>query len=157
MITNNKNITITVKDLNSENPDMTLGQFLNKLNEKEKIRKEERVKQLNNKLEWYKNLIGRYFILNFNDVSYCVVYIDKLFSGEITTKFLTYDIHRSSEQFSITKENRPINKLWFNCPYEDEYFGKSSTKVKEITKEEFDNYTKLFESQAALFNLLELD
>ena len=83
-------------------------------------------------------------------------FIDKLFS-DITTKFLTYDIYRSSTKFSIAKENRPINKFQFNCPYEDEYFGKGTTKVKEITKEEFDKYTKLFESQKELFNSLELD
>lgn len=37
------------------------------------------------------------------------------------------------------------------------YYGKGSIKVKEITKEEFDNFGKLYESQATLFNSLNLD
>ena len=36
-------------------------------------------------------------------------------------------------------------------------YGKGSIKVKEITKEEFDNFGKLHESQAALFNSLNLN
>ena len=138
---------INIEDLNSENPDMTIGQFLNKMNEKEKIRKDEEAKRLNNKLEWYKNLIGRYFILNFNGVSYSVVYVNKLFTGEYTSKFPTYHVYRSNDKCSIDKEDGIVNKLSFNCPYEDEHYGGTAVKVKEITKEEFDSYTKLFESQ----------
>ena len=138
----------------SIHPNDKLFDYVNFLKEQEDITRNERKELLHNRLEWYKALVGRYFIIDFNGCSYCVVYIDKLFTNDITTKFLTYDIYRSSVQFSITKENRPINRFWLNCPYEDECFGKCTTKVKEITKEEFDKYTKIFESQKELFNSL---
>ena len=152
--------SINIKDLElslSANPNITLAEYLNQLNERQKIEREKRAEQLNNRVQWYKDLIGRYFIINFNGCAYSVVNVDKMFSSDLTTQFPVYNIYRSKDKFSIDKENRIINKLWFNCPYEDEYYGKGTTKVKEITKEEFENFTKLYESQSMLFNSLNLD
>lgn len=152
--------SIKVKDLElslSENPNITLAEYLCILNKRQKADQEKLDEQLNNIFQWYKDLVGRYFIIDFNTCSYCVVNVDKMFTGDLTKQFPVYNIYRSKDKFSIDKESTLVNKLWFDCPYEDEYYGKGSIKVKEITKEEFNNFEKLYESQAALFNSLNLD
>lgn len=152
--------SIKVKDLElslSANPNITVAEYLDIINKRQKAEEEKREEQLNNRAQWYKGLVGRYFIIDFNTCSYCVVNVDKMFTGDLTKQFPVYNIYRSKDKFSIDKESTLVNKLWFDCPYEDEYYGKGSIKVKEITKEEFDNFEKLYESQAALFNSLNLD
>lgn len=152
--------SIKVKDLESclsENPNITVAEYLDIFNKRQKAYQEILDEQLNNRAKWYNDLVGRYFIIDFNKCSYCVVNVDKMFNSDLTKQFPVYNIYRSQDKFSIDKENRIVNKLWFDCPYEDKYYGKGSAKVKEITKEEFDNFGKLYESQAALFNSLNLD
>lgn len=152
--------SIKVKDLESclsENPNITVAEYLDIFNKRQKAYQEILDEQLNNRAKWYNDLVGRYFIIDFNTCSYCVVNVDKMFNSDLTKQFPVYNIYRSQDKFSIDKENRIVNKLWFDCPYEDEHYGKGSINVKEITKEEFDNFGKLYESQAALFNSLNLD
>lgn len=152
--------SIKVKDLESclsENPNITVAEYLDIFNKRQKAYQEILDEQLNNRAKWYNDLVGRYFIIDFNTCSYCVVNVDKMFNSDLTKQFPVYNIYRSQDKFSIDKESTLVNKLWFDCPYEDEYYGKGSIKVKEITKEEFDNFGKLYESQAALFNSLNLD
>lgn len=152
--------SINVKDLESclsENPNITVAEYLDIFNKRQKAYQEILDEQLNNRAKWYNDLVGRYFIIDFNTCSYCVVNVDKMFNSDLTKQFPVYNIYRSHDKFSIDKENIIVNKLWFDCPYEDEYYGKGSINVKEITKEEFDNFGKLYESQAALFNSLNLD
>ena len=151
--------SIKVKDLESylsANPNITVAEYLKIFNKRQKAEQEKHDEKLNNRAQWYKGLVGRYFIIDFNTCSYCVVNVDKMFTGDLTKQFPVYNIYRSKDKFSIDKESTLVNKLWFDCPYEDEYYGKGSIKVKEITKEEFDNFVKLYESQAALFNSLNL-
>lgn len=151
--------SIKVKDLESylsANPNITVAEYLKIFNKRQKAEQEKHDEKLNNRAQWYKGLVGRYFIIDFNTCSYRVVNVDKMFTGDLTKQFPVYNIYRSKDKFSIDKESTLVNKLWFDCPYEDEYYGKGSIKVKEITKEEFDNFGKLHESQAALFNSLNL-
>lgn len=151
--------SIKVKDLESylsANPNITVAEYLKIFNKRQKAEQEKHDEKLNNRAQWYKGLVGRYFIIDFNTCSYRVVNVDKMFTGDLTKQFPVYNIYRSKDKFSIDKESTLVNKLWFDCPYEDEYYGKGSIKVKEITKEEFDNFGKLYESQAALFNSLNL-
>ena len=152
--------SIKIKDLESylsANPNITVAEYLEIFNKRQKAYQEILDERLNNRAKWYNDLVGRYFIIDFNTCSYCVVNVDKMFTGDLTKQFPVYNIYRSKDKFSIDKESTLVNKLWFDCPYEDEYYGKGSIKVKEITKEEFDNFGKLYESQAALFNSLNLD
>ena len=149
-----------IKDLKSSisaNPNITVAEYLDLLNKRQKEEKEKYDEQLNRKAQWYNDLVGRYFIIDFNGYSYCVVNVDTMFNRDLTKQFPVYNIYRSPDKLSIDVENRIVNKLWFNCPYEDELYVKSSTKVKEITKEEFDNFGKLYESQSVLFNSLNLN
>lgn len=152
--------SIKVKDLESylsANPNITVAEYLDIFNKRQKADQEKRDEKLNNRAQWYKGLVGRYFIIDFNTCSYCVVHVDKMFAGDLTKQFPVYNIYRSKDKYSIDKESTLVNKLWFDCPYEDEYYGKGSIKVKEITKEEFDNFVKLYERQSVLFNSLNLD
>ena len=149
-----------IKDLKSSisaNPNITVAEYLDLLNKRQKEEKEKYDEQLNRKAQWYNDLVGRYFIIDFNGYSYCVVNVDTTFNRDLTKQFPVYNIYRSQDKLSIDRENRIVNKLWFNCPYEDELYVQSSAKVKEITKEEFDNFGKLYESQSALFNSLNLN
>lgn len=149
-----------IKDLKSSisaNPNITVAEYLDLLNKRQKEEKEKYDEQLNRKAQWYNDLVGRYFIIDFNGYSYCVVNVDTTFNRDLTKQFPVYNIYRSQDKLSIDRENRIVNKLWFNCPYEYELYVKSSTKVKEITKEEFDNFGKLYESQSVLFNSLNLN
>ena len=152
--------SIDIKDLKSSisaNPNITVAEYLDLLNKRQKEEKEKYDEQLNRKAQWYNDLVGRYFIIDFNGYSYCVVNVDTMFNRDLTKQFPVYNIYRSHDKLSIDRENRIVNKLWFNCPYEDDLYVNSSTKVKEITKEEFDNFRKLYESQLALFNSLNLN
>ena len=152
--------SIKIKDLESylsANPNITVAEYLEIFNKRQKAYQEILDERLNNRAKWYNDLVGRYFIIDFNTCSYRVVNVDKMFTADLTKQFPVYNIYRSKDKFSIDKESTLVNKLWFDCPYEDEYYGKGSIKVKEITKEEFDNFGKLYESQAALFNSLNLD
>lgn len=152
--------SIKVKDLESylsANPNITVAEYLKIFNKRQKAEQEKHDEKLNNRAQWYKGLVGRYFIIDFNTCSYRVVNVDKMFTGDLTKQFPVYNIYRSKDKFSIDKESTLVNKLWFDCPYEDEYYGKGSIKVKEITKEEFDNFGKLYESQSVLFNSLNLN
>ena len=152
--------TIDIKDLKSSisaNPNITVAEYLDLLNKRHKEEKEKYDEQLNRKAQWYNDLVGRYFIIDFNGYSYCVVNVNTTFNSDLTKQFPVYNIYRSPDKLSIDRENRIVNKLWFNCPYEDEHYVKSSAKVKEITKEEFDNFKKLYESQSVLFNSLNLN
>ena len=149
-----------IKDLKSSisaNPNITVAEYLDILNKRHKEEKEKYDEQLNRKAQWYNDLVGRYFIIDFNGYSYCVVNVDTMFNRDLTKQFPVYNIYRSQDKLSIDRENRIVNKLWFNCPYEGDLYVNSSTKVKEITKEEFDNFRKLYESQSVLFNSLNLN
>ena len=151
--------SMDIKDLKSyisANPNITVAEYLDLLNQRQKAEKEKYDEQLNRKAQWYNDLVGRYFIIDFNGYSYCVVNVDTMFNSDLTKQFPVYNIYRSQDKLSIDRENRIVNKLWFNCPYEDDLYVNNSTKVKEITKEEFDNFRKLYESQLALFNSLKL-
>ena len=152
--------SMDIKDLKSSisaNPNITVAEYLDLLNKRQKEEKEKYDEQLNRKAQWYNDLVGRYFIIDFNGYSYCVVNVDTMFNRDLTKQFPVYNIYRSQDKLSIDRENRIVNKLWFNCPYEDNLYVNSSTNVKEITKEEFDNFRKLYESQLALFNSLNLN
>lgn len=90
--------SIKVKDLESclsENPNITVAEYLDIFNKRQKVYQEILDEQLNNRAKWYNNLVGRYFIIDFNTCSYCVVNVDKMFNSDLTKQFPVYNIYRS--------------------------------------------------------------
>jgi len=113
-------------------------QYVKEENERKKAIENERY---NNCIDWYKNLEGRYFIIDFNGTSFLAVYVDRWPSNEFNNKYQCYAI--STDKYSIIDENgREVNRYWFKNPYEKPYHGQNFGSCKEITKEEFEYIAK---------------
>lgn len=122
-------------------PDATIKEFIDYTKEQDRRRQEAETERYNNCIDWYKNLEGRYFIINFNGTSYLAVYVDHWPSTEFNNKYQSYGI--STDKYSIIDEKgRDINRYWFKNPYEKPYHGRNEGSCKEITKEEFEDIAK---------------
>ncbi len=107
----------------------------------------------NNRDQWYKNLTGKYFVIDFNRVSFIVIHIKTpIDTNAITTNYYVYDIYCDSykNEYSIKEETRPVNKYWFNNPYESRDSIKT-IKVKEVTKEFYDNIKERLNTVREIF------
>lgn len=124
-----------------QHPDSSLADYVSyvqKVVEEEAQSKRERA---DNRDQWYKNLTGKYFVIDFNRVSFIVIHIKTPINiNAITTNYHVYDVYCDSykNEYSIKEEIRPVNKYWFNNPYESRDQIKT-IKVKEVTKEFYDN------------------
>lgn len=101
----------------------------------EDLREQER---LDNLKKYDESLYRKYFIINFNNVSFTIVYLSKPFEKcKEETEYEVYNIFRGHD-FRIQKENRKIRHNWFLNPYRKYgYGGKPVVGIKEITKEEY--------------------
>jgi hypothetical protein len=128
----------TINEYLKLHPDASLKDWADYIKSSEEEEFKERKERYKKCEEWYKTLEGRYFIINFNGASFCAVKIDKWPSS---TYGNTYDCYNINLQYNgIWFEKRPINRLWFDNPYESEYYsGKGVSGYKEITEEDFDN------------------
>lgn len=91
------------------------------------------------KKEWFKNLVGRCFVLNFNDSSYIVLKVDKIpvySNWSSSTRFFVYRVVREVSRIEITKGIETVMTSWFRCPYVDD--GSAVKDVREISIEEYD-------------------
>lgn len=138
------------------NPELNISEYLDSLKKRKQEADKEAHDLYENKRRWYEALVGRYFMINFNGASFTCFYVDKEFSSNICTDYVVYDIYRGNDEFSIKKEKRPVNKYWMKNPYEDS-FTTTSTTIKEISKEEYDDIEKLYQATEALFNTANLD
>ena len=115
-------------------PNATIKDYLDYLDTKKKEDFEKENNRNDLKIQWYKDLAGRFFILKFNERVYMVIYVDKYPSTEFKTKYTVYSIN--VEHNTIVKEdNREINRHWFKNPYEKPYWGQNEGECIEITKE----------------------
>lgn len=129
----------TIDEYLKLNPNASLkdwGDYLTSCEEATKQYENEQYKKCE---DFYKELEGRYFIINFNGASFCIIKVDKWPSNQYVNKYDCYNIYNDSYKSSIEFERRNINRYWFNNPYEKKYYGSGSTKCKEITKEEYDD------------------
>lgn len=105
------------------------------------------------KMNWYRSCIGKYYKIQNNNTSFTLVYIkdrkknkniDQYQYQNNPLYFLTwecYDIVISDQ--STIKSNAGFNFLWLCNPYEN---GKMTSTCKEISKEEFEEITTPFNS-----------
>ena len=106
-----------------------------------------------NKIEWYKNCIGKYFVIQHNDISFTLVHIQKRktpntnhYYGPNSPEYyitwgMCYNVLFGTQP--MIKGNAGLNPLWLCNPYEE---GKMSSTCKEITKDEFEKITSPFNS-----------
>lgn len=120
-----------------------------KLDEKQTLRRQKLI-------EYYRNCIGKYFVIQHNNIAFTLVHIMETPKGQIRIPtnpceegnplyFLTWECYNIilSDQPRV-ESNAAFNILWLNNPYED-YIAKSTT-CKEINKEEFEKITSSFNS-----------
>ena len=122
-------------------PDMTIKELVEKLQQDKKDADEkERIRQENER-KWFKDLVGKYVSINHNGVSFTIFFVDKEIS--YMTSFKVFNVYRDKDKFSIHKENREINKYWFDNPYLIKNYGdKANTKI--ITEEEYNKVKELY-------------
>lgn len=119
------------------NPDATLKDYFDACKKAdEEIRKNNELKN-----NWYKELANRYFIINFNGASFCVVKVDKWPDTNYENLYLCYNVNINAK--TIEKEKRKVNRYWFNNPFENS--GLSCNKCKEISEDEFNKIAEAYE------------
>ena len=140
-----------IKSYLSSHPEASLKDYVDYLDSIEKEKRDKETERQNNERKYFESMIGKYFIINFNNSSYIVVYIDKLISGT-RDKFKCYDII-IGQKFSIECEIREFNKFWFiNNPYLPPVLGQACQWTKEISKEEYEAIVKQYEEITSIFN-----
>lgn len=116
--------------------------------------KEEQTLFEKKKVEWYKSCIGKYFVIQHNEVAFTLVHIKE---KEIS-KGKNYINYRYDNLFEFTwdcyrivlsdkpkfESNAGFNVLWLNNPFERSIINSDNT-VKEISKEKFDEITSSFD------------
>ena len=106
------------------------------------------------KTEWYKNCIGRYFVIDHNGTAFTLVHIMDKKQRETTyqnannpLEFFTWECYSVVLPDSFTKprieSNAGFNYLWLCNPYER---SPQTSTCKEITKEKFERITSPFNS-----------
>lgn len=116
--------------------------------------KEEQTLFEKKKVEWYKSCIGKYFVIQHNEVAFTLVHIKE---KEIS-KGKNYINYRYDNLFEFAwdcyhivlsdkpkfESNAGFNVLWLNNPFERSIINSDNT-VKEISKEKFDEITSSFD------------
>ena len=137
--------------MNTENWPWTINDFLNAMKENPgktaeeiheiasqyKIERENKERQRKiDSDKHYDSLVGRYFIVNFNNHSKIFFQLqrDKNYNDYFRSK--TYGVINSDNEWDVFSEMRTINKTWLPNPYEKP--NNAIVECKEITKEQFD-------------------
>lgn len=125
---------LVMEDYMRVHPNATLEEYIKHVKEIKNALENEEIERRNNILNWYKELEGRYFVINFNNNSFIALYVNKWPDTQYDTKYDCYEILLSESKLYL--EKRSINRHWFCNPYEyhDDY-----TKCYEITKEEYES------------------
>lgn len=116
----------------------TVDEVIALYNEQKRLEDLRKQEKLDNLRKYDEYLYRKYFVINFNGVSFTVVYLNKpLEKYREETEYEVYNIFRGHD-FRVQKENRKIKHAWFLNPYREYgYGGKPVESVKEITEEEY--------------------
>ena len=143
------------KNYISTHPDMTLKEFLDEYKNNELKKREEESERYKKEVEYYNSLKDKYFIINFNNSSYLIVYVDKALGNRDHVKFHCYSlVYWDKDRFEFKEETREFNNLWFDNPYTKNYctYGKTIQWCKEITKDEYDAIVNMIGSCKTVLN-----
>lgn len=146
---------MSIENYYAIHPNATLKEYFDYIKEENKIKKQQVIEKEHKLIEWYKNLEGRYFILNFNNDSFLAVYVDKWPNNAYNNPYLCYNIVLDTNCIN-EQEKRQVSRYWFKNPYEDNYFGQNEGSCKEITKEEFDSIVDKYKTIKNLIGTINL-
>ena len=131
----------------SKYPDTTIKNYLKRLEDLE-IDEKNGEKERKAKCEdWYKELEGKYIIIDFNGSSFIVFYINTYPNTEFDNKYDCYEIYYANGKIYEIRfiKNRCINRYWFDNPFEKKQYGAKGCKCwKEISKEDFEEIKNIF-------------
>lgn len=133
----------------------TVNEVIEILEKTEEQSNKEKALLQQKKIEWYKSCIGKYFVIQHNDVAFSLVHIeekeipkekmhyatDPRYDKNNPLYFLAWRCYHIVLPSKI-ESNAGFNVLWLGNPFEN--FTTSSTTCKEITKEKFEEITSSF-------------
>ena len=97
--------------------------------------------------DWYKELEGKYIIIDFNGSSFIAFYINKYPYTKFDNKYDCYEIYYVNDKIYEIRfvKNRRVNRYWFDNPFEKKQYGPKGCKCwKEISKEDFEEIKNIF-------------
>lgn len=145
----------TVEQYLQSKPDASLKEYQDYVKEQTRKDSVETFENLRKCHEWYAQLAGRYFMINFNGTSFRMVHVDKPMKYKAGERYLTYCIILDDETCSIERTSMYLNPEWFSCPY-DLSSGKGVEEVREMTKDEYDTIVAQYQKINKLFNEMKL-
>lgn len=145
----------TVEQYLNSNPEASLKEYNEYVKTQTRKESTEAFENLRKCKEWYEQLTGRYFMINFNNTSFRAVYIDKHLPYRSSEKYMTYGIIVDDKECSISYKNTYINSEWFKCPY-DSTTGKGVEEVREISEDEYGIIVAQYQRICGLFYKMKL-
>ena len=116
-------------------PDATVKEYLDYAKAKDDEKKESESERKKNRIEWYKALKGRCFLITFHSCSHIALKVTNCPSEGTENTYICYNIHIKPNY--ITKEDRYINPYWFKNPYEKYFHGQNEGSCIEISEEKY--------------------
>ena len=148
---------ITTADLEKFDSNMTVGELKEYIQKQSDDAKNKEEKKKQDIRDWFDSYVGKCISINYNGSSFTVFKMTKPFElGKLCTKFpVLYNVYDGA-RFSDSKSNclhvekevdSEINRLWMNCPYDDECrVGGKTGSMKVITEEEYNIVVELYDS-----------
>ena len=125
-----------------EHPNATLEEYVKYKHDTDNENLQKKIERDENRKQWYKNLIGRYFYINHNSKSRCIFEVAKSEKAANGIRAaLMYRFYREGRTVKLEIDvDQPLNEYWFNNPYE--YYNRNAnTCVKEIDEYTFREMT----------------
>ena len=124
------------------NPNASLREYNDFLEDKNKKHLEELVQSQLDKAKFFKSLSNKYYRIKFNIDSKAYIYLGEVtvnsYGTATTPGCICYSVHKTSEELCIKRENNySVNLLWFKSPL---VYG-SVDLAKEISEEEYNEAT----------------
>jgi hypothetical protein len=145
---NNRNIVRNeLKKYLSNYPDISIKEYLKKLEDLEFDEKNKEKEREDKCEDWYKELEGKYIIIDFNGSSFIAFYINKYPDTKFDNKYDCYEIYYVNDKIYEIRfvKNRCVNRYWFDNPFEKKQYGPKGCECwKEISKEDFEKIKNIF-------------
>lgn len=147
---------MTVESFLAQNPDASLKEYVNYVNEEKRIAAERlgNIKRMYN--EWFNSKVGSYFLIDFNGYSKLIFQLSRS-NDHASDKFVAktaFCMFNDGHNINMSIESdRIINKLWLNNLYDDTIRTNSSVrKIYELSEFEYETYVRFFNDVKSLHN-----
>jgi len=115
-------------------PDATIKEYLDYVKAKDIEKKKSKDEREKNRIEWYKALEGKCFLITFHSNAHIVLKVTKWPKTEFQNEYLCYNIY---SDYIVKEDNRNVNRYWFKNPYEKPYYGQNEGSCREISEESY--------------------